>query len=333
MESGIFDQFKKRINPENLKIDQKIFVFIFFLVLSTILWFLNALNRDYISTISYPVKYVNFPSDRVLINDLPDELDFQVKSHGYNLLKYKISPNILPVQINVSNLSFRQEKSNGDEVYYVLTSSIKDLIANQLNTDIQLLSIEQDSLIFNLSEVIHKKVKVIPNVIVNTMKQYMVKSQIITSPDSVRVKGPKRILDTMVGIKTAEERFQKLDHTINEEIELIRIKNVSYSARNVEIIIPVEQFTESSIKVPITAENLPDTLNVKTFPRNVSVSFIVGLSDYERVNQSMFEAVIDFNAIDLASEENRIEVEMKQYPGFVKSMDYYPKKVEFIIEK
>ena len=83
---------KKKLNEisgyfklEKLKNDKRIVVFIVCLSIATVLWFLNALSKDYSTTISYPVKYVNPPGNQFLSNSPPAKFDLKVEAHGFTL--------------------------------------------------------------------------------------------------------------------------------------------------------------------------------------------------------------------------------------------------------
>ena len=65
---------------------QRILTYLFFVVLSTVFWFLRALNDSYRADIMYPVKYVNIPENRVVtriilvVGSRSGRWDFDVKN-------------------------------------------------------------------------------------------------------------------------------------------------------------------------------------------------------------------------------------------------------------
>ena len=87
----------------NLSDNKKIVTYLVFVFIATIFWFLNALSKDYTTTVSYPVNYKNLPKDKILIRELPDKLFLEVKGGGFALLRYKISTAFQPINLNVSN--------------------------------------------------------------------------------------------------------------------------------------------------------------------------------------------------------------------------------------
>ena len=83
------------------KSGQKILVFLFFVALSALIWFFNALGKDYSTYISFPVRYINFPSGKVLTNDVPGRLLLKVNAKGNTIFKYQLRSNINPVVFDV----------------------------------------------------------------------------------------------------------------------------------------------------------------------------------------------------------------------------------------
>ncbi len=132
----------------------------------------------------------------------------------------------------------------------MVTSGLIPKLKNQLRAECEITSIKPDTLFFSFDRIISKQVLVIPKVEVITEKQYFLKGNILVEPDTVKITGPKRILDT---IKTVNTRFKKIkgvNETLTRSISLATSKEYSISAKKVVLTIPVEQFTEAEFKVP-----------------------------------------------------------------------------------
>lgn len=99
--------------------------FWFFLILSTVFWFLNELNQVAVTELSFPVKYINMPRDRVLVNDLPQELRLQVQAPGYTLLRYKLSKRQVPITLNIESYNFSYLSGTEPPRYYLLSRTIR----------------------------------------------------------------------------------------------------------------------------------------------------------------------------------------------------------------
>jgi YbbR domain-containing protein len=180
--------------------------------------------------------------------------------------------------------------------------------------------------------IISKKVQVVADVDVITERQYLIKGNIIVEPDTITISGPKRILDTIKTVKTRHKKLKGVNETITKSVAIAASKEYDVSDKKVVLKIPVEQFTEAEIHVPIKILNSPDSINIKIFPDAVTVKCLVAVSDYKKIEEIPFEVVLDLSKADLNSSE-KIPVEIRNIPPFVSSLRVTPAKVDFLIEK
>lgn len=73
-------------------------------IIATVLWFLNALNKEYTTENTYPIKYMDLPKGKLLVSEPPKEMTLAIKAHGFALLRYSISTSFLPIVLNVNSL-------------------------------------------------------------------------------------------------------------------------------------------------------------------------------------------------------------------------------------
>ena len=178
-------------------------------------------------------------------------------------------------------------------------------------------------------------VKVRPDIEIELEKQYMLKYNIRSNPDSILVNGPKHIADTLKYVYTKNEKLQQLNRSVTIDISLKPMRNVTFSVKKVRLIIPVEQYTESSLNIPILVLNTPDSIIIKTFPSSVDVLFNICLSDFNKINPALFEVAADYKQIvsRTGEESDRfLDIEINRYPDYVQAIRVNPKKVEYIIE-
>jgi hypothetical protein len=313
-------------------IDRDVFVFIFFLLLAFVFWYLNSLEKDVEYSIKYPVRYINLPEERMLSGDLPSRLDLYLKGPGYSILKLKLSGNHAPVILDVSAINYRRVPGSRTLDYYVVTSGLIPKLKNQLRAECEITSVKPDTLFFSFDRIISKQVLVIPQVDVMTEKQYFVKGNILVEPDTVKITGPKRILDTITTINTRYRKIKGVNETLTRSISLSASKDYSVSVKKVILTIPVEQFTEAEFKVPVKILNEPDSVNIKIFPDAVTVKCRVAVSDYKKISEMPLEVVLDLSKADLNSSD-KIPVGFRNIPQFISSLRASPAKVDFLIEK
>ena len=332
MEENSGKSFNQILQHGRIKFDRKLIVFLFFLLLSTIFWFLNELSKNSTTTITYPVMYTNLPRDKILVRELPSRFDLLIEAPGFTLLKYTLSNRLVPLVFDVYAYAPRIMSSRDSEKYYILTSYARERLARQLRSDVQVLAISPDSLILEFGDIVRKTVPVIPDLNIEFSKQFMQSGDITVTPDSITISGPDVIIDTLRQVYTKHLEILQMDQTEIRDVAIESIKNVSFSHKKVDVTIPVEQFTEAVLEIPIENLHVPDTLVLKTFPGTITLSCMVSLSNYDKLSPHQFRAIVDYEGIE-NNISNKLKVSLAKTPDYIRSVRFHPINVEFIIEK
>lgn len=313
-------------------LNRRLLIFIFFLLLSVVFWFLTALNKDYNTILSFPVEYIKLPKGKVITNDAPDQLDLNVQSRGFTLLRLKLQSKLSPLLFDVNSFSLNFVPQQDPLTLFIITSQVTEKIQQQLTTEIKIIDVSPDTLFLQLADRYAKMVNVKLNLEVECEQQFMQVGDLVVAPDSVSLSGPKNILDTLFSVTTFPEKVNGLKKNTELVLDLIPIGKIEFSVQKVTVQIPVEKFTEESIKIPLEVINIPDSLFLRTFPTTIEVTYRVGLSDYKKVSEHMFMAVLDYSTKE-SSIGNKLAVDLIKVPDYVQVTNFYPKSVEYIIEK
>lgn len=320
----------KRIILNSL--NRNLLIFFFFLLLSIIFWFLTALNKDYNTILSYPVEYIKLPKGKVLTNDLPEQLDLNVQARGFMLIRLKLQSKLSPLLFDVNSFSLNVIPGRDPLTLFIITNLVREKIQQQLTSEIRIIGVSPDTLFLQLSDRFTKLTPVQLNLELDFEKQHMQVRDIIITPDSILLSGPKNLVDTIPAVFTIPEKITGIKKNTELELDLQPIDKVEFSVYKVVVNIPVEKFTEESIEVPIQVINMPDSLFLRTFPSIIDITYRVGLSDYNKVSEHMFMAVLDYSTKG-SSIGNRLTVELIKVPEYVQVTNFFPKNVEYIIEK
>jgi len=306
--------------------------FFIFLFISGIFWVLSSLDKSYTTIISYPVEYMNFPPNKVLVEDVPNKIKLGVSGQGYNILKLLISANNNPVIFNVNSFSLNRLGSDETTRFYILTQMAKDKIKRQISENIVINDLQPDTIYFTFSERSVKKIPVKPNCLISIEKQYVLKDKIKINPDSILVEGARIFLDTMQYIYTELVETKKLSKGFQKNVALKNIPHIKFDKEIVTLNIDVEKYTEIEYTIPIQTINVPDSVNLLTIPSDVIVSFKVGISKFESTNLKQFKATVNYNEIGHSINE-KLKVSIKNYPEFVEIVSFNPKSVNYLIKK
>lgn len=325
-----FRKIKDVFDRENIKSNRKLVIYMFFVGLATIFWFLNALSKEYTTTVNYPVSYSDFPSKKILSNELPSRLRLTVRAYGFDLLRYKLSffQSInFPVNEYTNN---RLEKSD-ENIIRFSTNRMTSAVAAQLSSAISVTHISPDTINFQFSSLIEKKLPVHFNSNLKFEPQFRLGGDVMLKPDSIWVIGAQSIVDSIKQIETETLELKKLNESTKKKLNFVKIEGLKFVEKKVEVELPVEQFTEAQKQVGLKILNLPDSVYMRLFPHQVKVSYLVGLKDYETISEEQFELEIDYSSIDL--ESNKVKVNLKNSPLNISNVSFYPEEVVYLIEK
>ena len=225
-------------------------IFLFFFLIAGGFWLLQTLNSDYEAEFSIPVRIKDVPNNVVLTSEPPSELRVRVKDKGTVLLNYMLGKSFFPV-----NLGFLDYKGKDNHVK-IYASDFEKKILSQLNVSSKILSIKPDTLEYIYSEGKSKLVPVRFQGKVTAGLQYYV-SDTICNPDSVLVYAPEGILDTITIAYTQKINLENISDTTRRRIPLNSERGVKFVPASVEMIFPVDIYTEKTVEVPSHGVNFP----------------------------------------------------------------------------
>ncbi|MBN2612650.1 MAG: hypothetical protein JXB00_13930 [Bacteroidales bacterium] len=328
---GLTDQVRELIKASREKYRQRLPLFLFFLLLSALFWFIRSLGEQYQDEIVYPVKYTRFPPNKMLVSELPDKLTLKVQASGIDIFSHKLPVNIKALKFNIESFALQE---SGNNSFYVLTSQLKDYITEDLE-NIRIIDITPDTLFFRFTDLVTRKVAVAASIQDNPgmlAKQFTLNGDIICVPDSIIATGPATILDTLHNVFTEPVTARNLNDTLSKTYNLQKINQLEFNRKKVRVVIPVDKFTERSLACEIKTINVPDTLTLKIFPKNVTVTYRISLSNYDRINPGMVIPVVDFNSAGNLKGP-MLKVHLVDTPDYLYRLIIDPGIVEYLIEK
>jgi hypothetical protein len=328
---GFIGQYIEKLKGAKLRLNRRLLVFIVFFGIATFLWFLKAMDKSYVTHIEHPVIYQNLPEKMVLVKEMPKKLLLEVQGTGYSILRHNWDISKSPVRINFKKLAKPVSMGNTTKIS-IPTTQVKELITNQLN-NLVVLSSQPDSLVFLFSKNYSKKVPVIANIELELAHQFMIRDRILLIPDSVLVSGPAILIDTLKGIQTIPQKFKKVDRSLRRNVGLLSPHNqLEISEKRIIMEVPVEQYTEKSLLVPVSVLNIPDSLILKSFPSEVEVTFRVVVSAFEQIQPEDFTLTIDYENIKVTAGQKAKPL-LVAHSGLVENPKLKPEWVNFLLEK
>ena len=304
--------------------NKKLNVFSLFFLLAFLFLVLSKLSKTYTQTVTFKTNYVNVPENKVINTSGDQKLEVLISSLGFNLLPYYFHAKTL-------DIDFEKDVTSKNGHYLWISNVSKYTIEKQLGKSIKIISIKPDTLKFLFESLETKIVPIELDSKVTFASGYDMLFHLKTLPDSIRVIGSKSILNEVQSIKTEVFKRNDVNSEIMDSVTLIIPKTNSelkLSQNKVKVAGLVEKFTEGTIDVPVSIINLPDNVKINYFPKEVSVSYYVPLSNYKNIKDLDFKIVCDYNLI---SKNTFFRPVLAKIPKEIKSAKMKQDKIEFII--
>lgn len=289
-----------------------------------------SLSKEYAIVVSFPVKYTNLPKDKLIVNQLPEIIDIEIRSSGFNLLIYKLKQHRETVFLDINDAKPSSTKNN----YFISCNNHLDKITSQFSNAIKVVRIKPDTVFINYNKKISKTVPVKVNVNIEFAEQYQQSDSIQIEPKFVDVLGTDEVLSKISFVETAIYNLKNQEKSILMDLKLVKsaaMKQVEFSQNTVKMKVNVTKFTEAVVELPVEVENLPNGLNLKTFPDKIIVKYQVAFDDYGKISPSDFKIAVDYSKIEQGS--NKLKVQIVKSPPNVRSVKLSNERVEYIIRK
>ena len=297
--------------------------FLFFVLLSFTFWISTKLSNTYTVDQSFSINWVDVP-EGIIIHSNNREIKASITASGIDILIYRL--------INKSlNISLEQGKFDS-KIGDVSIENQQFSIQNQFFGNTKLNFIIPKSLDFNFSILDEKVIAVIPNVQINLRAGYLSDAPIKIIPDSILVRGPKSILDTLGSIKTKYIEVEDVYESLSKKISLQLIPEIQLSESSANIELSVSRYSEKEFTLEIGLINTPEGIRVKLFPPKAKIRATLPLSVLRTVKASDFNLVVDYNDIEKKDSE-KLQLILIEQPPSIKKLIFDPQRVNYLIRR
>lgn len=308
---------KNYINKGNARL------FFALLLVTSGIWLIIQLSKTYTANLSAKILITQVPIDQVL-DKKKFTVDYELKTSGFKLFWLDFKSDVIEFELNKFDQS--------DNAYSLNSRELKSSLTDKYFVNEENIKLNQDTFEIRFSEKEVKYLKVRPEVTYSFAAGYNTVHQLETDPDSVKVSGKKEILEQINYLKTEKVDISKVDDTINRLINIkIPKQEINIEKEQVKVYLPVEKFTEDEKVIPIKLTNVPDSLQVNYFPKNVSLNYLVPISKYNKITAEQFSVECDFK--NRFSKQGIIIPKVIKKPEHIKNINISPSKIEFLIKK
>ncbi len=288
-------------------------------------WVFFSLSMDYDYKVKAAVSFKNLPQNKAFYPLQSDTVTFLVRGTGWQLLFNRMGTSVPEVKVDLSPL----EKRNFVSIREQLTDINSQFFSSQTITRAQ-----PDTLFFDFTT---RKVKRVPirfNSDLVYKKQYGQYRPTILKPSHVTITGPAEILQKIAYWDTDTLKLGNISKTVYLQVGIKSSTeaNIGIFPNKVEVQIPVDEFTEKELEIPVKVINNPDYHRVKLIPTAVKLYAMVSLTDYAKVSTENISALADLSLWRRLSVK-KLPVTIKNENPFVKISRIEPQQADFMITK
>lgn len=284
----IWDWLSNYFLPQS---NETIKVVVLCIVTATTFWFFNALNDNYSTRITYPIKFTYPDSALVEVEELPKKVSINVSGGGWNLLRKTFWFTITPVEVPLEDPV---------ETKYILGNSLYSLIADQM-TEIQLNFIENDTLKIDIDSLISTRSKLtVDSTKINLAEGYQIISKIKLSHDSASFSGPERFIKNIPNTITIDLEEENISSNTSKEIYLPTFGSSLVNRNPVEVKVEfsVAKFIKQELMLPFEKINAPNDSNSYIFKDSLArISFKIREELAGNYDLDSIKLFVDFNNI------------------------------------
>lgn len=304
----------------------KVIPFFLFLILAFIFWLLIFFQNKAEGNFRIPIKYTNIPEEEIFVNSMPQYIDLRIRDLGSGLFNYYFFKQKDSLVIDVE----KNQKDNNEKLQ---VNQLTQLIRTKLSANTELIGYSPAIISLETAKLQSKTVPVIFDGEMRTSGGHLVIDSVSIIPSEVKVYGTGEQLRSISNVMTEYSVFENLKATSQLKAKLkAPEEGIRMNPDEVEFYIPIQEFTERQLEIPITISNQPEDIDVKFFPSKVNVTFAVTLDDYKKITQEDFEIKINFNDLKGLTVD-QVELNLTKYPHSIINPHISPNKVEFLFER
>lgn len=318
------------VSRESLERNRSKIVFLVCVFIAFILWFLNALSKDYTTQIVYPVKYSDLPKNKFLSNIPPQKLTLRVNGHGFTLVRYKLRLAFSSVNLNLSEI-IDEHNLGSPSTMSISKAILQSYAMEQVPNELSILDVRPAQITLIFDSLASKKVVVAPRSEFQFRPRFDFSSEIEMIPPEILITGPRAALALTDTIFTQPKHFKNINASFERELVLDLPPRITATEKRAVIKVSVDEYTENGFSVPIRVVDVPENIRIRLFPREAEIRFIVGLQHFADIKPESFDLFITYE--EIANGRPTLKILTGELPTGIKSLQINPAHVEYLIER
>jgi hypothetical protein len=291
-------------------------------------WFISKLSESYTHTITFDLEFINAPDSLLFQGASKHRMTAKLRGSGFLFLRSKFSKNSIPIDLSTA------KQKEGTTRYFLTPYGYGQQVDNALQNYFTTVEMERDTLFLKFDRIASKTVVVEPRIEFSLAQNYLQEGEIKIEPDSIRITGPKNEIDTIVRVVTEEKKLKALTADFVQSLTLKKskaLKQTSFSTPMVRISGKVAKFSEIILQIPIEVVNVPEDMEIRTFPREIPILCKARLEDLKKITPFDFKLIADYNGVN-ETQPGKLFIQLVQQPKTVLDAQIMETDVEYILK-
>ena len=305
--------------------------FFFAIIAVAIVWVVSSMAEQKRFRETYNIVFDNIDLAKYAIIQKDSILTIDISSNGFNAFRRGTKDNN-DIHIDLATI-ISQHADDSSITIQFRTEEYLDLIKSQLDMN-GVAEVNPVTELINIHLMLRQRKAFVPDISKVTfnfdnMAGLCGEPRII--PDSVYLYGSSKSLSKIKVIAASEQTISNLKHSGNYTITLDPVwkqyPDLHISSEQIELFIPVEQFIEKSITLPIVLTDISDKTECNLYPAEVTVQLLIPESELDSFNPSSFTVAASIKD----NRDNHLTPQLVKFPSRVRVKSITPDRVQYVI--
>ncbi len=310
------------MNLLEVKRNQKIRSFLFFLLLATTIWFLTKFSKPLVAEFQLNLEYSNLPEQTLVSPDAPQKLLITVNANGFKLLTEFFRDKSLVLDLSAGRvLENNKIRFNQDQLLAFCYRKIPAADVISINTK---------ELIVPVDRMSAKTIDVVFQGEVLLEKGFKLVGTPQMKPRKITLYGPSQMIDSISSVNTIYTSLIDLRANLTKNIPLESLwsQKLSRSQDSVLWTAEIREYTQKEIELPVEIINIPKGRRLQIFPETMILSVEIPVDEYALYDESNFKLRCDYT--ERISEDSFMIPRLTNLPDGVYKPELSHKKVDYV---
>ncbi len=310
------------MNLLEVKRNQKIRSFLFFLLLATTIWFLTKFSKPLVAEFQLNLAYSNLPEQTLVSPDAPQKLLITVNANGFKLLTEFFRDKSLVLDLSAGRvLENNKIRFNQDQLLAFCYRKIPAADVISINTK---------ELIVPVDRMSAKTIDVVFQGEVLLEKGFKLVGTPQMKPRKITLYGPSQMIDSISSVNTIYTSLIDLRANLTKNIPLESLwsQKLSRSQDSVLWTAEIREYTQKEIELPVEIINIPKGRRLQIFPETMILSVEIPVDEYALYDESNFKLICDYT--ERISEDSFMIPRLTNLPDGVYKPELSHKKVDYV---